>query len=579
MIGTCLNRRKQARTGSSTCPAVGCAIATRARGRRSCCSTPGIAQLESWDAVTARLLDAGHPRRTSGPARLGPVDHRGRRLRPAGRRGRAARPARDRRGRSSSATRWAAFSPSTWRSNTPTGSLGVVGVGAGLSGFEADGHRRGDRDLRAVRAAWSRPTRRTRTPSPTSTSRSGSTARRSPKAVRRNGSGTPSSSGTARSTSPDTRWAVASRLDPPAAERLAELTCPVLAVAGTLDFGYVAPTARHLELNAPNARAVVWDDVAHMIGMEQPDRLADLDRGLRPTALRLKDPDDARHPDSRLTFAAAWVAAWNAHDVEAVLAHFAEDAVFTSPVATRVVPGSDGVLRGKAAIRDYWTTALRGLPDLRFEVLGTYAGVDTLVINYRNQRGGLVNEVLTFADGLVVHGRGTYLAAAAADVGAMDGPDLELTGDRVMLVPVRGDQVDDLRRIRRTPRSKAVGASRPTSRRGRSATRARRLHGPGRRRRPRADPVRRGGRAGLPARLDRPVPGPGGARPGHRARRRADDGPAPVRGPWAPADHHRPGRGQRGRDPVLRGRRLPAGRACCAATSATPTAGAGTTAC
>jgi RimJ/RimL family protein N-acetyltransferase/ketosteroid isomerase-like protein len=154
------------------------------------------------------------------------------------------------------------------------------------------------------------------------------------------------------------------------------------------------------------------------------------------------DPDE---------FAAAWVAAWNAHDVEAVLAHFAEDAVFTSPVASRVVPGSDGVLRGKAAIRDYWTTALRGLPDLRFEVLGTYAGVDTLVVNYRNQRGGLVNEVLTFADGLVVHGRGTYLAAAAADVGAMDGPDLELIGERVTLVPVRGDQIEDLRWIRRTP--------------------------------------------------------------------------------------------------------------------------------
>ena len=64
------------------------------------------------------------------------------------------------------------------------------------------------------------------------------------------------------------------RLDPPAAERLAELSCPVLAVAGALDFSEVAATARHLAANAPDARAVVWDDVAHMIGMEQPERLA-----------------------------------------------------------------------------------------------------------------------------------------------------------------------------------------------------------------------------------------------------------------------------------------------------------------
>ena len=65
------------------------------------------------------------------------------------------------------------------------------------------------------------------------------------------------------------------RLDPPASERLAELRCPVLAVAGELDVSEVAVTARHLEANAENARALVWPDVAHMIGMEQPHRLAD----------------------------------------------------------------------------------------------------------------------------------------------------------------------------------------------------------------------------------------------------------------------------------------------------------------
>jgi pimeloyl-ACP methyl ester carboxylesterase len=64
------------------------------------------------------------------------------------------------------------------------------------------------------------------------------------------------------------------RLAPQAADRVAEITCPVLAVAGALDFSDVAVTARMLEAEAPNARAVVWDDVAHMLGMEQPDRLA-----------------------------------------------------------------------------------------------------------------------------------------------------------------------------------------------------------------------------------------------------------------------------------------------------------------
>lgn len=113
-------------------------------------------------------------------------------------------------------------------------------------------------------------------------------------------------------------------------------------------------------------------------------------------------------PDAQ-TFADDWVRAWNAHDVEAVLAHFTDDVVFSSPVAARVVPGSDGVVRGKAALRDYWTTALAGMPDLHFEVLDVYRGESILVVNYRNQRGGRVNEVLIFDGDLVCEGHGTYL--------------------------------------------------------------------------------------------------------------------------------------------------------------------------
>ena len=64
-------------------------------------------------------------------------------------------------------------------------------------------------------------------------------------------------------------------LDPPANDRLADLRCPVLAIAGSLDFSDAAQTAKHLEAAAPDARALIWPDVAHMVGMEQPDRLAE----------------------------------------------------------------------------------------------------------------------------------------------------------------------------------------------------------------------------------------------------------------------------------------------------------------
>ena len=109
-------------------------------------------------------------------------------------------------------------------------------------------------------------------------------------------------------------------------------------------------------------------------------------------------------------FAATWVAAWNSHDVEAVLAHFDEDVVFTSPVAARVSPDSRGIVRGKIALRRYWALGIDLIADLHFTVERVFAGVDTLVIEYRNQRGNVVAEVLRFANGLVVEGHGTYLA-------------------------------------------------------------------------------------------------------------------------------------------------------------------------
>jgi hypothetical protein len=107
-------------------------------------------------------------------------------------------------------------------------------------------------------------------------------------------------------------------------------------------------------------------------------------------------------------FTSEWLDAWNAHDVEAILAHFHDDVVFTSPLAQRIVESSDGYVRGKDDLRAYWTEGLRRNADLHFTLEGIYVGVDTLVINYGNQVGRRVNEVLVFDGLLVIEGHGTY---------------------------------------------------------------------------------------------------------------------------------------------------------------------------
>jgi 3-oxoadipate enol-lactonase len=65
-------------------------------------------------------------------------------------------------------------------------------------------------------------------------------------------------------------------LEPRANERLGDLAVPTLAVIGALDVSGTRKAARRLAEGALNVRLEEWPDVAHMIAMEQPDRLAAL---------------------------------------------------------------------------------------------------------------------------------------------------------------------------------------------------------------------------------------------------------------------------------------------------------------
>jgi len=112
------------------------------------------------------------------------------------------------------------------------------------------------------------------------------------------------------------------------------------------------------------------------------------------------------------SFAEQWIAKWNARDLDGVLDHFADEVIFTSPTAARLIDGSGGVVRGKAALRAYWSAALKGNPELRFDLLGVYSGINTLVINFRHQTGVHASEVLIFDGSLIAQGHATHSASS-----------------------------------------------------------------------------------------------------------------------------------------------------------------------
>jgi hypothetical protein len=112
--------------------------------------------------------------------------------------------------------------------------------------------------------------------------------------------------------------------------------------------------------------------------------------------------------DEALAWAQQWIDEWNRRDVEAVLAHFADDVEFCSPLVVSVIGEPTGVVRGKDALRDYWTKALAERPDLHFDLDDVNVGVDALAIHYRN-RGRQATEVAVLdADGKVARGWGLY---------------------------------------------------------------------------------------------------------------------------------------------------------------------------
>jgi ketosteroid isomerase-like protein len=56
-----------------------------------------------------------------------------------------------------------------------------------------------------------------------------------------------------------------------------------------------------------------------------------------------------------------WVAAWNSHDLERILAHYEDDFEMSSPIITALIGEPSGKLRGKAAVGAYWAKALRSI--------------------------------------------------------------------------------------------------------------------------------------------------------------------------------------------------------------------------
>jgi hypothetical protein len=117
--------------------------------------------------------------------------------------------------------------------------------------------------------------------------------------------------------------------------------------------------------------------------------------------------------DAHAQFPSEWIGAWNAHDLDAIVDHYAADVVYRSPFVTSVLGIEGGLITGTAALREYFAASLTRYPELRFVLHGAYWGIDSVVLHYGSVNDLVAAELFIFdAAGLVAEVRAHHTPAA-----------------------------------------------------------------------------------------------------------------------------------------------------------------------
>lgn len=88
--------------------------------------------------------------------------------------------------------------------------------------------------------------------------------------------------------------------------------------------------------------------------------------------------------DTNLQFVQDWINAWNSHDIDQIMSHYAEEINFTSPVIAAMGVRSNGEIASKEELRNYFIKALEKYPDLHFELINVLFGITTIALYYKS---------------------------------------------------------------------------------------------------------------------------------------------------------------------------------------------------
>lgn len=110
-----------------------------------------------------------------------------------------------------------------------------------------------------------------------------------------------------------------------------------------------------------------------------------------------------------ISIAKQWFDAFNAHDLEMLLSLYLDDAQHYSPKLKLRNPETNGLIKGKDALRQWWKDSFERLPSLKYVPQQFIADDSKIFMEYIRYVDGeenmTVGEVLEIKDGLIVASR------------------------------------------------------------------------------------------------------------------------------------------------------------------------------
>ena len=104
-----------------------------------------------------------------------------------------------------------------------------------------------------------------------------------------------------------------------------------------------------------------------------------------------------------------WFEAFNEHDLEKLLSLYHDNAQHYSPKLKIRMPETQGLIKGKQALREWWKDAFDRLPSLQYEVIKLTADDEQVFMEYIRHVVGdedlSVGEVLQIENGAIVFSR------------------------------------------------------------------------------------------------------------------------------------------------------------------------------